>query len=183
MLPLAFKLNGKRVVVIGAGRVAGAKIELLVEAGADVLVISPEVLVELPESVSLVQREYRAGDLAGADLVIAAVGIASVNEVIVAEAREQRVWLNVVDNPALCDFFFTAVHRDGPVTVSVSSEGSSPALAKYVRDLVARLLPQNLAAVAETLRVERLTHQASGLSTESRDWSRRVAELVDETAL
>jgi siroheme synthase-like protein len=100
-----------------------------------------------------------------------------VNDQIVAEAEEQHVLLNVVDDPARCSFYFTSVHRDGDVIVSVSSSGASPSLAQWVRRRVQELLPTGLAHVATTLREERATMHAQGLSTE-RDWTARVEELT-----
>jgi siroheme synthase (precorrin-2 oxidase/ferrochelatase) len=72
------------------------------------------------------------------------------------------------------------VHRDGDVVVSVSTEGSSPALAQWVRNVVATALPKNLAAVARRLRAERDALHASGQSTENLAWMQRVEELVRE---
>jgi len=75
--------------------------------------------------------------------------------------------LNVVDDPERSDFFFTAVYRDGDVTVSVSTEGASPALAQELRTMIAERLPDNLADVAQQLRRERADHHAKGSSTEA----------------
>ena len=180
MLPLAFKLADKRVLVLGAGRVAGSKIALLDAAGADITVIATEVLEPLPDSVTLLLRPYAPGDLEGFQLVVSATGVGLVNDQVVAEARARGIWLNVVDDPSRCDFYFTAVHRDGPVIVSVSTEGSAPALAQYVRDLVRSALPKNLAAVARRLRKERDTMHDEGVSTESISWRARIDELVAE---
>lgn len=179
MLPLAFSLTNKRVLVLGAGRVAASKIALVVEQGALVTIISPEVLAPLPETVRYEARRYEPGDLAGYHLVISATGVPAVNDLVVQEANERGIWLNVVDDPSRCDFFFTAVHRDGPVTVSVSSEGSAPALAQYLRDHVRQTLPAGVASVAKQLRAERDEMHASGVSTESISWRARIEELFD----
>ncbi|MGB8196870.1 MAG: bifunctional precorrin-2 dehydrogenase/sirohydrochlorin ferrochelatase [Acidimicrobiales bacterium] len=179
MLPLALELANKNVLVIGAGRVGTGKAALLVEAGANVTIVTRDVRAELPRGLtSLHQRDYRDGDLAGFALVVSATGDASVNDLVVHEARRTNVWLNVVDDPARSDFFFTAVHRAGDVTVSVSTEGASPALAQVVRSMIAEGLPENLAAVAEQLRLERAAFHADGASTEGIDWRGRILELL-----
>jgi len=180
VLPLAFNLTGKRVLVLGAGRVAGSKIALLDAAGADITVITTEVLEPVPDSATLLLRPYQPGDLAGFQLVISATGVGSVNDQVVEEAKARGIWLNVVDDPSRCDFYFTAVHRDGPVIVSVSTEGSAPALAQYVRDLVRSALPKNLGGVARRLRSERDSMHDEGISTESISWRARIDELVAE---
>ena len=177
MLPLALSLTNKRVLVLGAGKVAASKIALVLEQGANITVISPEVLVSLPEGVHHEARRYTPGDLEGFHLVISATGVPEVNDLVVAEANARGIWLNVVDDPGRCDFFFTAVHREGPVTVSVSSEGSAPALAQYLRDHVRATLPRGVASVAKSLRTERDAMHESGVSTESISWRACIEEL------
>jgi precorrin-2 dehydrogenase len=184
MLPLALKLSGKDVLVIGAGRIGSGKAALLVDAGARVTMIARDVLGELPRGlIDLQQREYREGDLRGYALVVSATGDATVNDRIVDEATREHVWLNVVDDPERSDFYFTAVHRAGDVTVSVSTEGASPALAQELRSMIAERLPDNLADVAQQLRQERAEFHASGASTEGVDWRPRIRELLGSNEL
>ena len=179
MLPLALQLSDKDVLVIGAGRVGTGKAALLVDAGARVTMIARDVLAELPRGLTAFERrDYCPGDLAGYALVVSATGDGAVNDRIVDEARRTKVWLNVVDDPARSDFYFTAVHRDGDVTVSVSTEGASPALAQVLRSMIAERLPDNLAAVAAQLRRERASYHADGSSTEGVDWRPRIRELL-----
>jgi precorrin-2 dehydrogenase / sirohydrochlorin ferrochelatase len=184
VLPLALKLGGKDVLVIGAGRIGRGKAALLVESGARVTVIAREVLGELPRGLTtLVQREYREGDLRGYALVVSATGDANVNDRVVDEARRENVWLNVVDDPERSDFYFTAVHRAGDVIVSVSTEGASPALAQELRTMIAERLPDNLADVAQQLRDERAAFHAAGASTEGVDWRPRIRALLGSDEL
>ena len=179
VLPLAFKLTNKPVLVVGAGHIGSGKAGLLVDAGAKVSVITRDILAPLPTGiVSIEQRDFRAGDLEGFTLVISATGDAATNDQIVEEARDAGVWLNVVDDPARSDFYFTAVHRAGDVVVSVSTSGASPALAQRLRTLIAGHLPSDLADVASRLRDERASLQRAGSSTEGRDWSSRLDALL-----
>jgi len=180
VIPFAVNLRDRPVLVIGAGAVAAAKWTLLLAEGARVTVIAPEAYVPVPPAALWHQRPYQRGDLKGFALVIVAVGLEAVDEAVVAEAHEQGVWVNVVDNPSKCDFFFTAVHRDGDVVISVSSSGAAPALAQVLRDRIREALPPNLAVVARTLRAERDAVHHAGLSTEDRSWRERVRELLDE---
>jgi siroheme synthase-like protein len=183
MLPLAFKFDDREVLVIGAGRVGVRKAEQLLESGARVTLIAEEFLAPLPEGLARVeQRRYRRGDLRGFWLVVSATGDASTNDEIVAEAEEERVWLNVVDDPARCTFYFMALHRQGDVTVAVTTEGAAPALAQEIRDLAAERLPTNLGVIADTLREERRLLHESGASTEDLDWSARIRELLETNA-
>jgi precorrin-2 dehydrogenase / sirohydrochlorin ferrochelatase len=181
MLPLVVDLVGRRVVVLGAGRVSQQKVTLLLEARAKVTIITEEVVVPVADGIEeLIVRPYQRGDLAGAFLVVSATGNPEVNDLVVVEARELNVLLNVVDDATRCNFFFTAVHRDGDVVVSVSTEGSSPALAQWVRNRVAKTLPKNLADVARRLRAERNDMHVRGESTENLAWMQRVEELVGD---
>lgn len=183
MFPLVVDLTGRRVVVIGAGKVGGHKATELLECGARVTMISEELLAPAPDGVEeLLLRPYEYGDLSGAFLVVAATGNSSVSDEIVREATERNLLLNVVDDLGRSNFFFTAVHRDGDVMVSVSTGGASPALAQWVRATAARALPTNLARVARQLRDERRALHDRGESTEGRPWVDRVHELLGESA-
>jgi len=178
-LPLAFKLDGAPVLVIGAGEVGVRKTQQLLEAGAVVTVISDVISPNLPASVAHAERRrYRRGDLRGFSLVVSATGDPSVNDTVTLEARDEGVWLNVVDDPERSTFFFTALHRDGEVTVSVSTNGAAPALAQYVRDLVAAALPADLARVAEELRRERRRLHDDGLTSEGINWRGRIEGVL-----
>lgn len=181
MFPLVLDLSGRTVLVVGAGEVGARKAAQLIEGGARVRVIAKKVLARLPDGVESVhQRAYRRGDLSSVMLVVVATGDDQVNDQIVHEAHARGVLVNVVDDPQRSTFYFTAVHRDGDVIVSVSSGGASPALAQWVRDRAARALPGNLGAVARQLREERAALHARAESTEDRNWAVRVEQLVNE---
>jgi precorrin-2 dehydrogenase / sirohydrochlorin ferrochelatase len=181
MLPLAMKLSAKPVLVVGAGRIGTGKAALLVEAGARVTMISSEQFAPLPIGLAAYEaRAYRPGDLKGYALVVSATGDPAINDQIVDEARAEGIWLNVVDDPARSDFYFTAVHRDGEVLVSVSTEGASPALAQVIRTLIRDRLPRHIGTVARQLRAERAALHTSGASTEGVDWKPRIHELLED---
>jgi siroheme synthase-like protein len=179
VLPLAFQLDGVDVLVIGAGQIGARKATQLIEAGARVTVISEEILAPLPEGVARIEkRKYARGDLHGFFLVVSATGDPLVNDVVVDEAKAERLWLNVVDDPERSSFYFMALHRQGDVTVAVSTAGAAPALAQEVRTMISEALPNNLARVASTLREERRQLHESGASTENFDWRPRIRELL-----
>jgi len=182
MLPLVFDLQGRDVLVLGMGRIGAHKARQLLEAGARVHVIATELLVEVPEGLaSLEVRPYETGDLAGMWFVVSATANAAVNDEVVREAEERRVFYNVVDDLERCAFYFAALHRDGEMVVAVSSSGASPSLAQWTRDTIKDVLPGHLGTVAAALRAERAALHAAGESTE-RDWSERVQALLVELA-
>ena len=182
MFPLVLELTDRRVVVIGAGNVGVHKAAQLLECGARVTMISEHLFAPVPEGLEeLLVRPYQHGDLSGAFLVVAATANVEVSDEIVREAHELNLLINVVDDLARSNFFFTAVHRDGDVVVSVSTGGASPALAQWVRATAARVLPTDLARVARQLRDERRALHERGESTEGRPWMDRVRELVGDS--
>ena len=180
MFPLAVDLEGREVLVVGAGQVAARKAAQLLEAGAVVHVIAVELLAELPPGIaSITRRAAHGSDLDGRFLVVSATGDQAANDELAAAAEERRVWFNAVDDPARSSFFFTALHRAGEVVVSVSSSGAAPALSQELRDRLAAALPPTAAAAARQLRLERAALHEQGASTEDLDWRPRVRELLD----
>jgi precorrin-2 dehydrogenase/sirohydrochlorin ferrochelatase len=137
--PIFLNVAGRPVVVVGGGEVAARKVELLLECGAEVRVISPHFSDEFAPlarrpGVSLVRRSYRAGDLGGAFLAVAATDDPAVNQEVAREAAAGRVLLNVVDQPALSQFIVPSLVRRGGLTIAISTGGASPALARRVRE-------------------------------------------------
>jgi precorrin-2 dehydrogenase len=150
-------LAGRDVLVVGAGSVALEKIDGLLDAGARVTVVAPDVsepVEELARSrrVALIRGLYRAADLEGRFLVVAATSITAVNERIYTDANARGMLCNVVDVPELCSFILPAVHRDDPIAVAISTGGASPALAQRLRDDVARLVTREHVRLARDLR-------------------------------
>jgi uroporphyrin-III C-methyltransferase/precorrin-2 dehydrogenase/sirohydrochlorin ferrochelatase len=146
--PLFVDLSGQCVVVIGGGEVAERKIESLLEAGASVTVVSPAATDSVNRwaaegRLTLERRVYHAGDLQRARLAYAATSDPAVSRAVQAEARSSGIWLNAVDQPDLCDFITPALVRRGHLTIAISTNGRSPALARRIREeLEARFGPE-----------------------------------------
>lgn len=126
-------------MVVGGGAVAERRAGSLLRGGAAVRVISPRVTAGLAElgrggGVTLVEREYRQGDLAGAVLAFAATGDPAANRRVGAEAAERGILFNAADDPAACTFIVPAVVERGPLVIAVSTGGRSPALARRLRE-------------------------------------------------
>ncbi|MEW6230783.1 MAG: bifunctional precorrin-2 dehydrogenase/sirohydrochlorin ferrochelatase [Chloroflexota bacterium] len=143
---LANLKNG--VLVIGGGEVAARRVEGLLAAGARVIVISPQLSPGLEGlaargRITVLRRAYQPGDLAGARLAIACTDDPQVNQAVYQEAQEHNVLINSVDNPAHCTFHVPAVVRRGLVSIAISTEGASPALAARLRkDIAAAVGPE-----------------------------------------
>jgi precorrin-2 dehydrogenase/sirohydrochlorin ferrochelatase len=181
LYPASLVVAGKRCVVVGGGSVAARKTRSLVDAGADVLVIAPEINEEIKAlPVKVAERPYRRGDLSAAWLALAATDDAAVNRQVFADGQKVRVWVNVADDPDACSFTLPAVMRRGPVTVAVSTSGYSPALAAWLRERIAADLGPEVALLAELLSEARDALKASGRSTEDVDWRRALdSDMLD----
>jgi siroheme synthase-like protein len=153
-------LTGREVLVVGAGSVALEKIHGLLDVGAGVTVVAPDVsepvaALARKRRVALIRGFYRASDLDGRFLVVAATSVTGVNERVFADADARGMLCNVVDVPELCSFILPAVHRDDPIAVAISTGGASPALAQRLRDDIARLVTPEHARLARQLRALR----------------------------
>ncbi|MBN2210122.1 MAG: bifunctional precorrin-2 dehydrogenase/sirohydrochlorin ferrochelatase [Sedimentisphaerales bacterium] len=136
--PVCLHLSGRKVIVIGGGPVAERKALGLLEVGAIVEVVSPALTEELNRlseqgRIYHLQRNYEQGDLVGGALIICACGDPEVNKRVVAEARREGIFCNVVDEPELCSFIVPAVLRRGMLMIAISTSGACPALAKKLR--------------------------------------------------
>jgi precorrin-2 dehydrogenase/sirohydrochlorin ferrochelatase len=171
-------LEGRRCLVVGGGPIAVEKAGRLLECGAEVVVVAPEAepaLDALP--VRRVLRRYETSDLDGCALVVVATSDFETNRRVFEEASARSLFCNVADVPELCSFILPAVHRQGPITVGVSTGGASPALAQRIRDEVAALVRPEHAELARRLRALRPIVKSRFPSyAQRRDEFRRLVE-------
>jgi siroheme synthase-like protein len=166
--PIELDLRGKTAVVVGLGPVGRRKAAGLVEAGARVIGIEPG-LCEI-SGIEIIAEPYHSDHLAGASLAFAAAN-AEVNRRVVADARARGVWVNSASDPAEGDFTLPAAWRDGPICLTVSTSGASPALAGLLRDLAADALGPAASGLATLL----LEMRPEVLATIGDPEARRVA--------
>jgi precorrin-2 dehydrogenase/sirohydrochlorin ferrochelatase len=147
MLPISLNLSGKLVAVVGGGAVGRRKLAAALDAGARVRLIDPHAVA--PSGVEHIEEAYRAAHLDGAALAFACAPPA-VNERVVTDGRERRVWVCSASDPDAGDFALPAVVRRGAFTLAVGTGGAAPALARRVRE---RLESQFDDAFGEWVRV------------------------------
>ena len=139
-------------MVVGGGEVAGRKARKLLQARAEVVVISPEVRPELESVAAEVHRRtYEEGDLEGAYLAFAATDVREVNAAVAGEAKARGIPVNVADRPSEGDFALPATLRRGRLQVAVSTGGASPALARGIKGELEELFGPEWAGVVEEL--------------------------------
>lgn len=180
--PVVLRVEGRPVLVVGGGAVAAGKVRGLLEAGARVTVVSPEVHPSMPEGVRIVRRRFRRWDLRRQQLVFAATNDRAVNQRVFDEAERRGLWACSVDDPDRCSFALPAVHRDGPVVIAVTTSGASPTLAQALRDRCAAAVPGDLAAVADGLAEARAEARRVHGTSEGLPWRPIVDDLLDRAA-
>jgi len=194
LYPVGLIVADRPCLVVGGGRVAARKISGLLSCGAAVTVVAPEAHVAVGllaaegaftslrgPYLTVHLRPYEPGEAAAYRLVVTATGDPSVDAAVHRDADEAGVWVNSADDPAHCTFVLPAVARDGPLTVAVSTGGSSPALASWLRHRIADAIgpgsgpdspgpDSGLGALASLLDDARGRIHARGASTETVDW-------------
>lgn len=140
MYPIMVNLTGKSVVVVGGGQVAARKVQGLLQAGAEVTVISPELDSKLQSAdVNWIRRPYQKGDLDNAFLVFACTNQDMVNQAVYWDALPNQL-VNNTGNKFESDFFNVAWADVGDVSVMISTQGQSPSRAKQLRKEVIKFL-------------------------------------------
>jgi precorrin-2 dehydrogenase/sirohydrochlorin ferrochelatase len=138
LFPMFLKLSARPCLVVGAGAIAESKIASLLEAGGRVRVVAPEATPQVrswaqSNVLEWDQRPFQPDDLDGMFLVVAATSSTELHERIFAEASRRGVLCNIVDVPALCDFYYPSVVQRGALQIAISTAGQSPALAQRLR--------------------------------------------------
>ena len=157
--PLFVDLEGHRCLVVGGGPVAERKARALLDCDARVVVVSPRLTPALASLAAAGRiehraRTFRASDVRGCRLIVAAAGD-PVDRAVVAAARRRRVLVNAVDRPAWCDVIVPSVLRRGALQIAVSTGGRSPALAREIRRRLEPLFGGELGALVERAGRER----------------------------
>jgi precorrin-2 dehydrogenase/sirohydrochlorin ferrochelatase len=142
--PVFWDIANKKCVVVGGGEVAARKVQRLLNCGAKVSVVSPELNPDLAalkkdNRISHIPSKYSSKDIEGAALVIGATDDEEINAAVSQDASAKGIPVNVVDDPQKCDFILPSIVERGDLAIAVGTGGKSPALARHLReDLEAR---------------------------------------------
>lgn len=142
--PFFMDLEGKKGLIVGGGKVAYHKVKILLDYGPELLVAAPEIcgqLEELEGRVSLCRRGFLEEDLKHCDFAVAAADDPAVNQLVSRLCRERKIPVNVVDVKEECSFIFPALVRQGDITVGISTSGSSPAAAQFLKQAIKDVIP------------------------------------------
>jgi len=183
LFPVGLVVTGRPCLVVGGGPVAARKVRSLLRCGATVTMVAPDVGEALRlllddgaaedhrDALVVLARPYQRGEAAGYRLVVTATGDPAVDAAVYEDAERAGVWVNSADDPANCSMVLPAVWRTGVVTVSVSTDGTSPALSAWLRNLVAEAIGPHIGELAALLGGVRRTLRDEGRRTDAVDWS------------
>lgn len=143
--PMFVDIEKKKCLIVGGGTVALRKVQVLLDFGADVVVVAPEVISKIKEySVTVYQRNFQKTDLQGCELVVAATDDAGLNHEIAEAAQKQKIPVNAVDQQEDCSFIFPSYVREQELVGAFSSGGNSPVLTQYLKNYMAQILTAEL---------------------------------------
>jgi siroheme synthase-like protein len=173
--PVSLNIRRKKCVVVGGGKVALRKVRMLLDCGASVTVISPVLHPDLSElakkkSIQVIRRSYKLGDLKGAFVVIAATDTQQTNRKVAREAGRAGALVNVVDDPEPSDFIVPSLLRRGDLTITISTGGMSPALARKIRTRLEESFGEEYASVVSLVEEVRSALRQEGLKINTEMW-------------
>jgi len=149
LYPIFLKIADKPVLVVGAGSIAYRKINALLQCGADVTVVSPEAVEDIKllaekGQIQWKQREFEDQDVNDCFLIVASTSNREINVRITELARANRIYINVVDVPDLCDFYVPSIVDRSPLKIAISTEGMAPAFARRIRKELEMQFPESI---------------------------------------
>ena len=179
--PIFLEMEGRPCLVIGGGKEAQRKVTGLMAAGGRVTVIAPKLTRDLQAmlaagEIECVQREYQDGDVEGYDVCMVATDDGAVNGDVAAEGKRRGIWVNAADDTKNCDFILPAVIRRGSITIAASTGGTSPALARRLREELEAYLTEEMPALADLLGDVRGDLRSRGIVPDADLWQ----EAIDE---
>lgn len=147
--PAYLKLKNKKILVIGGGKIAGDKISHLLDFTNDITVIAPKIdervkdLIE-KNKLAFIKREYEKGDIEDFFIVVVAADDIELQKKVYNECQEKKILCNSVDSLEYCDFIFPSYIKKDDLIISFSTSGASPALSKYLRRAIEKLIPEDI---------------------------------------
>ena len=170
--PVNLCLTGQPVLVVGGGPVAARKVAALLQAGAAVTVVAPTAVDAIAENpkVAWQKRTYSRGEAGSYRLVVTATNDPVVNSLVARDCEAANVFVNSADDPANCTFTLPSVARRGDLQVAVSTNGRSPALARWLRRRIEREIDSGYTALLELLAQTRAEVRVARRTSEVPGW-------------
>ena len=160
--PAFLKLDNKKILIVGGGNVAYEKLEHLLDFTHYITLVAEEFSDEMlkiikKENLTFEKRAYKNGDIKEYAIVVVAVDNLDLQAEIFQESKKYNCLCNAVDSTAYCDFIFPSYIKKGDLTVAVSTSGASPAMAKYLRIFLQKMIPESIVAFLQEMKTLRKT--------------------------
>ena len=154
--PVFWEMGDRPVLLVGGGNVADEKVHKLVDAGARVTIVAPELIPEVRRYVddgraTWIERPFEPGDTEGYEVVMVATDDGAVNKQVADEARSRDIWVNAADDVNNCDFILPSLATRGKIAIAMSTGGSSPALARWLRERMEEFLSKDVELLGDLL--------------------------------
>ena len=185
--PIFMEMHRRRVLLVGGGNVANEKLGKLVDAGAAVTIVAPELIPAVrafvdADDAEWRDRAYEPGDVKGFELVMVATDDGAVNASVAVEARARGIWVNAADDVANCDFILPSLAKRGRIAIAASTGGASPALARWLRERLEEFLSDEVVALGDLLagRADAGARARSGVRSDLRAHAHAAAAALRE---
>lgn len=180
--PFFVDLQEKKIVIIGGGKVAAGKAERLLAFTSNILVVAKETEID---GVEVIRRAYTKEDLLRGDIIIAATGDPDTDKSIADEAKRLGKAVNVASDPDMGDFYMPAVIKRGDVVIGVSTDGTSPAFARFLKEEIESCLPEytELISLEMTRLRDALRSRVTDQEGRKKIYEKALQELLKEEEL
>jgi siroheme synthase-like protein len=163
LFPVFLKLEELSLLIIGGGNVALEKLNAVLNNSpkTKIKLVGVEIsnaikeLAEFKTNLKLIERAYSVQDIAEADIVIAAVNNLLTSEQIKKDSKENGKLVNVADKPGLCDFYLGSIVKKGSIKIAISTNGKSPTIAKRLKEVINKMIPDEMENVLQNLGIIR----------------------------
>ena len=181
LFPAFLRLRDRPVLVVGGGAIASSKIPGLLEAGASITVVAPQLNAHVAErarnrEIEWLPKAFEPTDLDGKFLVVVATSLRDVNASVFAEADRRQILCNAVDDINHCHFYYGAIVQRGDLQIAISTNGKSPALAQRLRQELEQQFGPGYAAWLDHL--GKIRGQLLAQSTDAESTKRQLHQLA-----
>ena len=143
--PISLNLKNKKILVIGAGKIATNKINKLLDFTNDIVVLAPNISKEIKElDIKIIEKEYEKTDIEGFDIVIACIDNITLQKEIYQHTRQINILYNCSDILELCDFTFSSILKKDDLVISISTSGTSPSFSKELKNYLENIIPNSV---------------------------------------
>ena len=154
--PVFWEMSDRPVLLVGGGNVADEKVHKLVDAGANVTIIAPELIAQVSQYIkdgraTWIKRSFEPGDTQGYEIVMVATDDGTINKQVANEARARGIWVNAADDVNNCDFILPSLAKRGNIAIATSTGGTSPALARWLREQMEEFLSEDVELLGDLL--------------------------------